>query len=329
MTDSLVKYATTCESTNNLPMSIEIGHGENADLVASFKDGGVDVGLSGYTARAIYQPKSKWGTDEWYECPCEIVDNTVIAHWGNTYDNGDNAVKLFMHLVKDGKLAYPAIYQISLFSTPGFSPSAIEPIPETIDFSQYTLLNAPWVPLSGNVNVTGDLTVISSDLIHSETRTATFKNILYSNDMENYYSGDVAVSFDSRFIEDLTHICDEKIPITITGVLKSSGETEITKAFLISPFKNPYFPDRIQWQIVDESEANIGTLSFSSQNGNIVANSGTIHGDFMMDGEFQADSTSEITDSRKYIYNDDSYATKKELRYLESIVQSIMSSLSH
>lgn len=145
MTDSLIRYATTFESTNNLPMSIEIGHGENADLVASFKDGGIDVNLSGYTARAIYQPKSKWGTDDWYECPCEISDNKTIAHWDNACDNGENAVKLFMYLSKDDKVAYPAIYQIRLFETPGFSPSAIEPIPKTIDFAQYQLENAPWV----------------------------------------------------------------------------------------------------------------------------------------------------------------------------------------
>lgn len=154
MTESMIKYQTTFEATENLPMIIAIGHGENADLVASFKDGGIDVALEGYTARAIYQPSSKWGTDDWYECPCEIVDDTVIAHWGNTYDNGDDAVKLFMHLVKNGKLAYPAIYQIKLFASPGFSPSAIEPIPETIDFAQYQLENAPWLlPNDVAVNV--------------------------------------------------------------------------------------------------------------------------------------------------------------------------------
>lgn len=144
MTNSMIQYTATFEATENNPMIVSIGHGENADLIASFKDGGIPVNLSGYTARAIYQPESKWGTDVWYECPCEISNNTAIAHWGNTYDNGDNAVKLFLHLSKNGKVAYPAIYKIGLFATPGFTPSAITPIPETIDFSQYTLLNAPW-----------------------------------------------------------------------------------------------------------------------------------------------------------------------------------------
>lgn len=160
MTDSLTRYETTFESTKNLPMTIAIGHGENADLVASFKDGGIDVDLTGYTARAIYQPSSKWGTDEWFECPCDIVGNAAIAHWGNTYDNGDNAVKLFLHLLKDGKVAYPAIYQIRLFETPGFLPSTIEPIPETIDFSQYTLVNAPWALQSALTTLNNKVTLV-------------------------------------------------------------------------------------------------------------------------------------------------------------------------
>lgn len=145
MTNSMTKYQTTFEATQNLIKCIEIGHGENADLVANFTDGGVPVNLSGYVARALFQPKSEWGTDNWYECPCEVSGNTAIAHWGNAYDNGENAVKMFIHLSKDGKVAYPALYRIGLFQTPGFTPSAIEPIPETIDFSQYTLVNAPWV----------------------------------------------------------------------------------------------------------------------------------------------------------------------------------------
>ena len=205
MTDSLTRYETTFESTKNLPMTIAIGHGENADLVASFKDGGIDVDLTGYTARAIYQPSSKWGTDEWYECPCEIVNDTVIAHWGNTYDNGDNAVKLFMHLLKDGKVAYPAIYQIRLFETPGFAPNPITPIPETLDFSQYTLVNAPWAlqsdfntlfgnvsTLSGNVNtLSGNVSTLTGNVSSLSTRVNTVAaNIQYKYESATGYESD-------------------------------------------------------------------------------------------------------------------------------------------
>lgn len=160
MINSLIQYITKFETTKNLPMILALGHGESADLVASFTDEGVEVDLSGFSARAIYQPQSKWGTDEWFECPCEIVNNTAIAHWGNTYDNGDDAVKLFMHISKDGIVSYPAIYKIGLFATPGFCPSAIEPIPETIDFSKYQLENAPWALQSALTTLGNRVTLV-------------------------------------------------------------------------------------------------------------------------------------------------------------------------
>ena len=176
MTDSLTRYETTFESTKNLPMVLAFGHGENADLVASFKDNGVDVDLTGFSARAIYQPSSKWGTDGWYECPCEIVDNAAVAHWGNTYDNGDDAVKLFLHLVKNGKVAYPAIYQIRLFASPGFSPSAIEPIPETIDFAQYQIENAPWVTQTDFDTLSETVSSISTEIV--DTNAMIFNKVV-------------------------------------------------------------------------------------------------------------------------------------------------------
>lgn len=177
MTGSLINYFTTFESTNNLPMNIEIGHGESADLVASFKDAGVDVNLSGYTAMAIFQPKSKWGTDEWYECPCEIADNTIIVHWDYASDNGDSAVKLFIYATKDGVIAYPAIYQIKLFNTPGFDPHPIAPVPKIIDFSQYTLLNAPWAMLSSVSELSGTVDGISQEVSDLDANKANSSDV--------------------------------------------------------------------------------------------------------------------------------------------------------
>ena len=328
MTNSITKYQTTFEATQNLVKTIELGHGENADLVAIFTDNGVPVNLSGYTARAIYQPKSKWGTDDWYECPCEISDNTAIAHWGNTYDNGDNAVKMFVHLSKDGKVAYPALYRLGLFATPGFSPSTIEVIPETIDFAEYNLVNAPWVPLSGNVSVTGDLTMDDKDIIHTVSRTATIKNIQYFNDTEEHYQGNVDVSFDSIYLDELVHISDIEIPIKISGTLESSGETEVTEAKLTSPAVVLIEDDeRIRWQIVSGG-TNIGLLYFTSDNGQVVVRSGTIFGDYFLSGNFIANTSEIVVEYKDYIYDDMRYATKTELRHLETLVNSILSSLS-
>ena len=234
MTDSLTKYETTFESTNNLPMTMLIGHGENADLVASFKDNGVDVDLTGFTVRAIYQPSSKWGTDDWYECPCEIVNDTVIAHWGTTYDNGDNAVKLFMHLLKDGKVAYPAIYQIRLFETPGFAPNPIEPIPETLDFSQYTLVNAPWAlqtdfntlsgnvsTLSGDVNtLSGNVNTLSGTVSNLSTRIDTVSaNIPYKFESASGYGSDTPLY--SRMVYGVATVSD--FSLTLPSMIVSQG----------------------------------------------------------------------------------------------------------
>ena len=145
MTNSMTRYETVFESTKNLPRFIEIGHGENADLYTSITDCGEPVSLSGYTVSALYQPSSKWGTTEYYSCPLEVVGDTVIIHWSHLQDNGDNGVKMWVSFSKDDELAYPALYKIGLFQTPGFEPSPITPIPEVLDFSLYTLLNAPWV----------------------------------------------------------------------------------------------------------------------------------------------------------------------------------------
>lgn len=218
MTDSLTRYETTFESTKNLPMTIAIGHGENADLVASFKDGGIDVDLTGFTARAIYQPSSKWGTNEWFECPCEIVNDTVIAHWGNTYDNGDNAVKLFMHLLKDGKVAYPAIYQIRLFVSPGFSPSAIEPIPETIDFAQYQIENAPWASQSDFNTLSGNVSTLTGNISTLSTRVNTVAaNIPYKYEPASGY--DSGTQLASRVVYGVSTVSDFSftLPSMIVG----------------------------------------------------------------------------------------------------------------
>lgn len=327
MTNSLVKYETTFESTNNLPMNVEIGHGESADLIATFKDGGIPVALSGYTAMAIYQPSSKWGTDEWYECPCEIVDNAVAVHWNYESDNGDNAVKLFIYATKGNEVAYPAIYQLRLFATPGFDPHPITPTPKILDFNQYTLLNAPWVPLSGNVSITGDLTMDDSDITHRMERTATMKNIRYLNDTEYYFLGNVIVSFDSIYLDELIHISDIEIPVRITGTQKTTGETKTIDAILSSPYVDQTETEKIIWSIVADGD-NIGLLSFSEFRGQTYVRSGQIFTDYMISGSFVEDTSEQTIDSKDYIYDDMRYATKTELRHLEALVNSILSSLN-
>lgn len=301
MTESMIKYQTTFEATENLPMIIAIGHGENADLVASFKDGGIDVALEGYTARAIYQPKSKWGTDDWYECPCEIVDDTVIAHWGNTYDNGDDAVKLFMHLVKNGKVAYPAIYQIKLFASPGFSPSAIEPIPETIDFAQYQLENAPWIPLAGNVTVTGDITT-DHDLIHLERQTITYKNLEVVNDHPSQFAGNFVFTFEEQYLDNLMDLDSGAIPVKISGTSASTGDPLVISAELRRPTQDGV---RVSWSIWTYMP--IGSIAFYQDEGeDPLAGSASVQGDYGFSSHYNADTSAVVNVTENYIHNLDS-----------------------
>lgn len=301
MTESMIKYQTTFEATENLPMIIAIGHGENADLVASFKDGGIDVALEGYTARAIYQPKSKWGTDDWYECPCEIVNDTVIAHWGNTYDNGDDAVKLFMHLVKNGKVAYPAIYQIKLFASPGFSPSAIEPIPETIDFAQYQLENAPWIPLAGNVTVTGDITT-DHDLIHLRRDTITYKNLEVVNDHPSQFDGNFVFTFEEQYLDNLMDLDSGVIPVKISGTSASTGNPLIISAQLRLPTQDGV---RVSWSIWTYMP--IGNIAFYQDEGeDPLAGSASVNGDYGFSSHYNADTSAVVDVTENYIHNLDS-----------------------
>lgn len=234
MTDSMIIYKTTFESTKNLPMAIALGHGENADLIAGITDNGVEVDLTDFTVRAIYQPKSKWGTDDWYECPCEKSNNTIITHWGNLYDNGDNAVILWIYCMKDGELAYPALYKIRLFETPGFAPNPITPIPETLDFSQYTLVNAPWVlqsdfnALSGNVStlsgsvstLSGNVSTLTGTVSNLSTRIDTVSsNIPYKFESATGYDSDTQLA--SRVVYGVSTVSD--FSLTLPSMIVSQG----------------------------------------------------------------------------------------------------------
>ena len=336
MTDSMIDYTTIFESTRNLPKNIVLGHGENADLVAAFTDNGVGVALSGFTARAIYQPKSKWGTDEWFECPCDISGDTAVAHWGNTYDNGENAVRMFLQLSKGGTVAYPAIYHIRLFETPGFAPSAIEPIPETIDFSEYILLNAPWptegelqakfVPLSGNAMLSGNLST-DYDIYRRETKTVTYKNIQATNDTEEYFEADVYISYNTDNAEDLVTIDPSAtIPITIKSKLVETGEDVTINAVLTSP--EQYIEGQVKWNVTADGTT-IGIIVFAENTPFPMMIFANVHDDYIMSPVYIVDTTEEVTEENPYIYDVSNLATKTEVRALKAETLSSLQTLDN
>lgn len=332
MTDSMIDYTTIFESTRNLPKNIVLGHGENADLVAAFTDNGVGVALSGFSARAIYQPKSKWGTDEWFECPCDISGDTAVAHWGNTYDNGENAVRMFLQLSKGGTVAYPAIYHIRLFDTPGFAPNPLTPIPETIDFSQYTVQNAPWpsedelenletaveglsdrvdeisayIPLSGDVMIAGNLST-DYNIFHREVRTVTWKNIELQNDMEIHYSGDIVFSYMADNAADLLLLTSKDIPVKVSGTSLSSGEVETFDGVLKNPEYWSYYQEfAIKWNIYKDENLIGNIIFFKAVDSELPqTHSAQVYEDYFLLGTYVEDTTSEVEDIADYIYDSD------------------------
>ena len=238
MTNSMITYRTTFESTNNLPMYLGLGHGESADLIASITDNGVEVDLTGFTARAIYQPKSKFGTDDWYECPCEKVNNTVIVHWTNTQDNGDNAVILWLHFLKDNKVCYPALYKIKLFETPGFSPSAIEVIPETIDFAEYQLLNAPWALQTDFNTLSGSVSSLQTQ-INTVSGNIPYKYVIVETGDTLTNRAVNAISYNDDFTLTLPSLVNSGLDIVdcILDVfnLNQASDTQITFTLSYDP----------------------------------------------------------------------------------------------
>ena len=152
--------------------SEKLFQGEAVDLVARITNDGVLQDLTGYSVTGYYQPSSYAGTDEqsvFYSVDAEISGSEVKVHWTPDKDFGHPAYTIWALLQKSGtEQAYPVAWKINLAHSPGYPPGETpEPIPQTIDFNDYELLNAPWLPLAGgtvtgNVSVTTNLTVLGT-----------------------------------------------------------------------------------------------------------------------------------------------------------------------
>ena len=143
--------------------SEKLFQGEAVDLVARITNDGVLQDLTGYSVTGYYQPSSYAGTDEqsvFYSVDAEISGSEVKVHWTPDKDFGHPAYTIWALLQKSGtEQAYPVAWKINLAHSPGYPPGETpEPIPQTIDFNDYELLNAPWLPLTGGT-VTGDVQV--------------------------------------------------------------------------------------------------------------------------------------------------------------------------
>lgn len=141
-------FATTFETRECKDQQERLFAGESADLVASMTRDGVPLSLTGCTVRGIYQPDSKRGTGEFYGVPAEIVDNRVVVHWTADREGGGNTKYRVWALVEGGEdnVAYPCSWTLSVAYSPSYPVGELpDPLPETIDFSRYNLVNDPWL----------------------------------------------------------------------------------------------------------------------------------------------------------------------------------------
>lgn len=124
--------------------------GESVDLVAKITTDGTLDSLTGYSISGVYQSiDDPEGLT--YSVPAEISNGKAILHWTDENDFGKSAYNVWGLLTKDGKAAYPICWRLNFAHSPSYPLSAIDPLVRVIDFENYDLLNAPWIPLSGGV----------------------------------------------------------------------------------------------------------------------------------------------------------------------------------
>lgn len=120
-------------------------HGETVDLVAKVTTDGVPNSLQYYTAKGMYQPSDTLSTDVWYPLSASLSGDCVIMHWTPANDLGCDSYIVYCLLEKPNETSYPLTWRINLEYSPGYPANPVQPIPQQIDFSQYDLLNAPWI----------------------------------------------------------------------------------------------------------------------------------------------------------------------------------------
>lgn len=140
-------FETLFEARERKFQQEKLFRGESVDLVARITTDGVLDQLSDYQISGVYQPTDNL-SGPFYPMDAEIVDGKAILHWTGDNDFGKTSYNVWGLLTKDGKAAYPVCWRLNMAHSPSYPVSSVDPIPRTIDFSQYDLLNAPWIELS-------------------------------------------------------------------------------------------------------------------------------------------------------------------------------------
>ena len=191
---NLNSFSTVFEARERKFQTEKIFQGEDVDLVARITNDGVPQDLTGYSVTGYYQPTDYLGTDQaslFYSLTAEISQDKkeVIVHWTYDKDFGKQGYMVWALLSKDSEHVYPVAWKINLAHSPGYPAGETpEPIPQVLDFSQYELLNAPWLPLAGGT-VTGNLEVDGTTFLGDDVTVST--NLTVNG---KFKSGDIKVN---------------------------------------------------------------------------------------------------------------------------------------
>ena len=164
------QFTTVFEARERKFQTEKIFQGEDVDLVARITNDGVPQDLTGYSVTGYYQPADYPGTDNasvFYSLTSEISEDkkSVIVHWTYDKDFGKTGYIVWALLSKGTEHVYPVAWKINLAHSPGYPPGETpEPIPQTLDFSQYDIVNDIWLRLTGGT-VTGNVSITGNELV--------------------------------------------------------------------------------------------------------------------------------------------------------------------
>jgi hypothetical protein len=148
----LTFYNCDFDTTKSLPFKTCVQHGEDCQFQININVGGVPAAsLSDYTWTAVYQDVSclsVYYTVDAQDVSLNSETNAVDLYFRHKYDMGAIAYRIFVYGTKGEENTVPAVIDLGMLPNPLFSASHVEPVPPTIDFSQYNLVNAPWTELS-------------------------------------------------------------------------------------------------------------------------------------------------------------------------------------
>lgn len=142
----------TVETSRLQPAQFEAYHGETIEFAAAMQTYGKPLAITNDLI-GIYWQTNGMGSAYW-TAPAVLSNNVMIARFTPEMDVGANVYSCFIG--SPGEI-YRAAFQLRLRPSPGANPSEL-PLPvKTLDFSQVTVLNAPYYSKSETDAKIGDM----------------------------------------------------------------------------------------------------------------------------------------------------------------------------